>query len=281
MKKNSVLTFDIEDWYNCDFISENLNWDNHEVRIYDGVERILELLKEYNTKATFFCLGWIAEKHPAVIRMINNNGHHIGCHSYQHQLAYKFSRAEFYKDTERAKKLLEDVTGNVVDAYRAPAFSIIESNLNYLECLVDLNFKYDASILPAKHEYGGIPSFNCKSPFIFETVNGTIKEFPMSTFGKRSKIIYSGGGYFRILPYPFIKLLSNQNDYLMTYFHPRDFDVNQPRIYDLPLHRKIKSYIGLKGAFLKLEKYLGTFDFNSIRDADNQVNWINQQVIKV
>jgi peptidoglycan/xylan/chitin deacetylase (PgdA/CDA1 family) len=99
----NILTFDIEDWYNCDFITQDFNWDNYEVRIYEGIDRILGELENKKLKGTFFCLGWIAEKHPEVIRKINVHGHHIGCHSYQHELSFRFDREGFKQDTDKSK----------------------------------------------------------------------------------------------------------------------------------------------------------------------------------
>jgi polysaccharide deacetylase family protein (PEP-CTERM system associated) len=270
-----ILTFDIEDWYNCDFINEDLNWDRHEVRIYSGVDRILDELNNTNFKATFFCLGWLAEKHPEIIKKIKNQGHHIGCHSYQHQLAYKFSREQFYQDTDRSKKLLEDVIGEEVNAYRAPGFSLIKENISHLEILVELGFKYDASIFPASHDYGGLPGFGPATPYIIQTTSGAIKEFPMTyhkLFGK--KFIFSGGGYFRLLPYSVICNLSKKSDYLMTYFHPRDFDPDQKIINSLSLKRKFKSYVGLGGSFSKFKNYLNDFEFMSIDRADKDIDWM-------
>ena len=119
-----ILTFDIEDWYNVDFISQDFNWDKYEVRIYEGVDRILERQEKDKIKGTFFCWGWLAEKHPSIIRRISEMGHHIGCHSYQHELAFRLDEKGFRKDTEKSKKLLEDLIGREVDAYRAPGLSI-------------------------------------------------------------------------------------------------------------------------------------------------------------
>ena len=121
----NILTFDIEDWYNVDFISQDFEWEKYEVRIYHSVDRILERLERDNIKASFFCLGWLADKHPEVIRMIDKMGHHIGCHSYQHQLSFRFTPEEFRSDTVKAKKLIEDVIGKEVNAFR-PRFFIPE-----------------------------------------------------------------------------------------------------------------------------------------------------------
>jgi polysaccharide deacetylase family protein (PEP-CTERM system associated) len=276
-----ILTFDIEDWYNCDFTDKDLNWSRHEVRIYEGVDRILEELILHNIQATFFCLGWLAEKHPSVIRKIKQHGHHIGCHSYQHQLAYNFTKEQFRRDTEKAKKLIEDVTGEVVNAYRAPGFSIINTNTSYFEVLTDLGFIYDASVFPASHDYGGLTQFGTSAPCIIETSSGILKEFPMNTHNFLGKdLVFSGGGFFRILPYPVVSNLSKKTKYLMTYFHPRDFDANQPVKNTLSLKRRIKSYVGLKSSFSKFKRYIREFEFVSIEQADQAIDWKKSKHLK-
>jgi polysaccharide deacetylase family protein (PEP-CTERM system associated) len=278
----NILTFDIEDWYNCDFLDTDLNWSRHEVRIYGMVDSILEELSNRNIKASFFCLGWLADHHPNIIAKIKGLGHHIGCHSYQHQLSSSFSKANFKIDTDKAKKKLEDITGDVVDAFRAPGFSITRNNLDYLQILIELGFTYDASLLPGHHDYGGFPELEFHTPFLIETGSGYLKEFPMSTFRFFNKgFIYSGGGFFRLLPYFVIKRLSRRAKYLMTYFHPRDFDVEQPVVESLSVTRKFKSYYGLKGSFLKFQYYLSDFDFLSIEQASRNVNWSTVPRLKI
>ncbi len=270
-----ILTFDIEDWYNCDFISNNFNWNSYEVRIYEGVDRILQHLETENIKATFFCLGWIAQNHPDIIKRIHSHGHHIGCHSYQHQLLYRLNRKEFIEDTLKAKTLLENLIGSSVDSYRAPGFSVSENNLWVFEELYDLGFRYDCSVLSAKHDYGGFKNFKINKPVKLKLSNGNIiKEFPISTFDKfGNSMIFSGGGYFRFYPYSFIKLFSKNSDYLMTYFHPRDFDPNQPILKNLPFIRKFKSYVGLKYSFSKFKRYTKDFDFISLKEASEKIDW--------
>lgn len=278
----NILTFDIEDWYNCDFITQDFNWDKYEVRIYEGVDRILKELDNRQLKATFFCLGWIAEKHPDVIRKIHAQGHHIGCHSYQHELAFRFDRISFKQDTEKAKKLIEDVIGEKIDAFRAPGFSITKNNTWALEILIELGFSYDCSIFPSTHDYGGMPNYGVSEPAIIATKNGTIKEFPInihSIMGK--KIVFSGGGFFRFFPYRVIKKWGKETLYLMTYFHPRDFDKNQPVIKSLPLKRRIKSYIGINRAFPKFKQLLDDFDFINIVQADQLINWETAKTINL
>lgn len=269
-----VLTFDIEDWYNCDFIDEDLKWDRHEVRIYKSVDRILEHLHEKKITGTFFCLGWLAENHPDIIKKINDHDHHIGCHSYQHQLSFKFTDNEFRRDTDRAKKLLEDTIGKEVNAFRAPGFSITSKNTQHFEILVELGFKYDASVFPANHDYGGLPEFGKAKPSIIQTQSGDLKEFPINVYDLWGKnLVFSGGGFFRILPYPLIKKFSSESEYLMTYFHPRDFDAGQPVIHSLPMMRKFKSYVGIKTAFNKFKRYLDDFDFMNIEQLDKIIDW--------
>lgn len=279
----NILTFDIEDWYNCDFITPDMNWDRYEVRIYDGIERILNELSNRNIKATFFCLGWIAEKHPDVVRRIHAQGHHIGCHSYQHELSYKFDRDGFKQDTDKAKKLIEDLIGAPITAFRAPAFSINENNLWALEVLAELGFEYDCSILPATHDYGGFPNFGLARPTLLNLPNGAVlKEFPINIhniFGKN--IVFTGGGFFRFFPYWQIKSWALKSPYMMTYFHTRDFDPDQPRIKSLPPMRKFKSYVGLSGSYSKFQKLLDHFNFISVKEADESIDWETVRAIKI
>lgn len=277
----NILTFDIEDWYNCDFITTDFDWDKHEVRIYESVERILDELATRNLKGTFFCLGWLAEKHPDIILKIHNQGHHIGCHSYQHELSFRFDREGFKEDTVRAKKLIEGVIGESINAFRAPGFSITEQNVWALEVLTELGFEYDCSLFPAKHDYGGFSSYGKAEPTILNLPNGKqLKEFPINVHNVLGKnIVFSGGGFFRFFPYPLIKYWSSKSFYLMTYFHPRDFDPHQPVIKALPLARKFKSYVGLSSSFLKFQRLLNDFKFLSIMEANDTIDWKKIRVI--
>ena len=279
----NILTFDIEDWYNCDFITTDFEWDKHEVRIYESVDRILDELARRNLKGTFFCLGWLAEKHPEVIRMIHTQGHHIGCHSYQHELSFRFDRDGFKEDTLKAKNLIEGVIGEPINAFRAPGFSITEQNVWALEVLTELGFEYDCSLFPARHDYGGFSSYGRAEPTILNLSNGKqLKEFPMNVHYVLGKnIVFSGGGFFRFFPYQLIKYWSSKSFYLMTYFHPRDFDPEQPVIKALPLVRKFKSYVGLSTSFSKFQKLLNDFEFLSVREASDHIDWTRTRVIEL
>ena len=279
----NILTFDIEDWYNCDFITTDFNWEKYEVRIYEGIDRILQVLKSKNIKATFFCLGWVAEKHPDVILRIHAHGHHIGCHSYQHELSFRFDREGFKQDTEKSKKLIEDLIGESINAFRAPGFSITEQNIWALEVLTELGFEYDCSLFPASHDYGGFASYGKSEPAILLLPNGKkLKEFPINiqpVLGKN--IVFSGGGFFRFFPYILVKHWALKSDYLMTYFHTRDFDPGQPMIKSLPLSRKFKSYVGLSTSFAKFQKLLNDFEFLSVEQANKVIDWEKTRVLKL
>ena len=277
----NILTFDIEDWYNCDFISHNYNWDKYEVRIYEGVDRILGELESRQMKGTFFCLGWLAEKHPKVIQRIHQAGHHIGAHSYQHCLATEQNKETYFQDTDRTKKLLEDTIGEKINAYRAPGFSVTENNIWTLDILSELGFEYDCSIFPAAHDYGGFPSFGVSEPALLKLKNGgELKEFPINfaqAMGKQ--LVFSGGGFFRLFPYALIKKWAKESDYMMTYFHPRDFDPEQPVMENLPRIRKFKSYVGLKHSFSKFQHILNDFEFVNVQEAGNLIDWSNTKQI--
>lgn len=270
----NILTFDIEDWYCHDNESGDMDWGKHEVRIYEGVDRILDELAQRKQKATFFCLGWLAEHHPSVIRKIYDEGHQIGCHSYQHELATRFDRAGFRGDVERAKLAIEDAIGAKVELFRAPAFSITQQNTYALEMLCELGFTTDCSIFPAEREYGGMPEYGYDRPAIISCGGATIKEFPISPGRVAGRtIVYSGGGYFRLLPYPLIRHLTAQSEYVMTYFHPSDFDPGQPDMKHLPLLRRWKNRVGLKSAFGKFRHYLDDFEFVNVAEADSRIDW--------
>lgn len=277
----NILTFDIEDWYNHDDYSRDFDWDKFEVRIYEGVDKILSALEERDVKGTFFCLGWIAEHHPKVIRQIAEAGHHLCCHSYQHELASRFTPDEFKDDTYKAKCLIEDVSGVAVDAYRVPSFSITRKNLWVFDIIAELGFKYDCSVFPSVHEFGGIKGFPAH-PTLLETHNGILKEFPIGLGRIAGKeIVYSGGGYFRIMPYSILTRLTRRSDYVMAYFHPSDFDPGQPKMPQLPRMRQFKNRVSLSGAYEKFRKYINDFDFISLQVADKSIDWNSSQAIHV
>jgi hypothetical protein len=181
---------------------------------------------------------------------------------------------QFREDTSSALNEIEQIIGEKVIMYRAPAFSITKQTPWAFEILNELGITHDASIFPAKHDYGGFPDFGNSVPSIIET-NGTfIKEFPMSIHKILNKsIVFSGGGFFRLFPYNMIKKWTIDSGYVMTYFHPRDFDKDQPMLQHLPLMRKFKSYYGLKNSGAKFDKFISDFSTMSILDVSKKYNW--------
>ena len=281
----NVLTFDVEEWFHLldfDATRTEAEWGKYEVRIYENVDRILDILECTNTKATFFIIGWIAKTYPDVIRKISKK-YQIGCHTMNHQLVWQQSREEFRKDVEMGVKMLEDITGKKVECFRAPGFSIRESEAWAFEDLAELGIKYDSSVFPAHHAHGGMPSFPQATPTIIRYNGIEMKEFPIcfkTIAGKH--LVFSGGGYFRLFPYPLIKKWSKENsDYLLSYIHPRDLDGGQPMLEGLPLARKFKSYVGTKGAAKKLEKWLTDFKFTDIETANEEIRWDMAQIFSL
>lgn len=275
----NVLTFDVEDWY-CNCVWTDMDWEKYEYRLQPWMDKILEELEKRQVTATFFCLGWVADHHPELIRKIHSMGHHIGCHSYQHGLLKGLSRDSFVEETKRAKHLLEDVIGAEVDAYRAPAWSVGRENVWVLEELARMGFKYDSSIFPSTHSFGGFPDFGKDEPVLCRVGDHSIREFPVSVrslFSKR--IVFSGGGYFRFFPFPLVKRWISQKNYNLCYFHTQDFDAEQPVVRELPLERRFKTYYGISGAFAKFRRFLDECGpFVDVRTAAGRCDW-NMNVV--
>ncbi|GAB2542545.1 polysaccharide deacetylase family protein [Spirosoma aerophilum] len=275
----NILTFDIEEWFH---ILDNAStrteaeWGRYETRIYQNMDRIFQLLEDTNSRATFFCLGWVADKHPDVIRRIDAAGYEIATHSYAHQLAYEQTPAEFQADLERSIKHLQDLTGKKIRSYRAPGFSIKEFNRWVFPVLIEQGIEIDCSVFSARRSHGGDASLNMFEPGYLNVGGTLLKEFPINTapvFGQ--DLIFSGGGYFRLFPYSIIKGFMRRSNYVMTYFHPRDFDASQPMIPGLSRARQFKSYYGLQNCLPKLKQLLLDFPFVDLAEADRQVEWGN------
>ena len=281
----NILTFDIEDWFHIldnPSTKTEKEWIKLECRIHQNLDNILEILEKHNQKATFFCIGWVARRYPTIVKRIDNYGHEIGSHSDMHQLAYEFNREEFKQDLEQSVKSIEDVVGKKVRAYRAPGFSLKHQNKWMLEELIKSGIEIDCSVFPARRAHGGFKEFSHAEPAYVEAGGARIKEFTInlySLFGKN--IVFSGGGYFRLIPYPLIKQFMKNSDYVMTYLHPRDFDFDQPMIEGLSTFRRFKSYVGLKSTSNKLHRLLNDFDFMDLKEANERIDWGKVKTIKL
>jgi len=277
----NVLTFDLEEWFHLldnPSTDNESSWGNFEYRLRDNLDRILKLLDESENIATFFCLGWVARKYPSIVKEISSLGHEIGSHSDAHQLIYRYDRNFFSNDLEISIKSLEDLTGKKVIAYRAPGFSLLSETMWVFEELAMQGIEIDCSIFLGNHSHGGRVEAFGNYPLVINIDGKKIKEFPINSFKFLFKeVAFSGGGYFRFLPYQVIKRLMYRYGYIMTYFHPRDFDKGQPVLKDLSYYRLFKSYYGLKYSFPKAEKFLSDFDFVSLTHADKLVDWNQAQ----
>lgn len=281
----NILTFDVEEWFHIldnNSTKTEKEWMNYESRIHNNMDRIFELLDRNNQKATFFCLGWIGRKHPDIIRRISENGYEVATHSDSHQLAYEQSKKIFKADLEKSIKSLEDITGKKVISYRAPGFSVKEENKWIFAELVKYGIEIDCSIFPAKRSHGGFESYGRAEPSLINIDGVMLKEFPINLYNIfGNNVIFSGGGYFRLLPYGMINYMMKRSNYVMTYFHPRDFDSDQPMINDLSRLRKFKSYYGLKGSMTKLEQLIEDFEFIDLTQAVSSIDWSQKPIVNI
>jgi polysaccharide deacetylase family protein (PEP-CTERM system associated) len=246
-----------------------LSHQNYESRVSNSTLQILDILDELNQKATFFVLGTDANKHPDLIREICARGHDLGSHSYEHKLLYTQTKKDVRNDILKGIRILEDCVGRKIISYRAPGFSICDINLFVFDILIEAGINIDSSIFCGAHDFGGVKTIDMMNPAYMTTPNGfQILEFPVSyarIFGQ--KVNYSGGGYFRLMPYLLINHLMKNSEYNMTYFHPRDFDHHQPLMENLSHLRRFKSYVGLRGSIRKLRKILENFNFLTLSQA--------------
>jgi hypothetical protein len=195
-------------------------------------------------------------------------------------LVYEQSKSDFTSDLGDSIKSIEDVIGKKVKMYRAPGFSIRERDGWVFEELLRHGIEVDSSIFPAKRSHGGFESFGSAEPSLIKGNGFAIKEFPINLHNMFNKnFVFSGGGYFRLIPYYGLKHMMKESDYVMTYFHPRDFDSEQPVISELSLLRRFKSYYGLKSAFNKLEMLLDDFEFMDLNQAVSEVKWDQVKII--
>jgi len=284
----NILTIDIEEWFHIleyPPVKFEHQWLSFPNRLEQNTNRILDLLAGRQQPATFFILGWVAKKHPYVVKKITRirklSG--IGLHSSNHLLLYESSPAQFRNDIREGNKMLEDITGLPIRYYRAPGFSLFESTRWAFQILAEEGFEADSSVFPAPRLHGGMLTFPYNQPCIIDAGNGLfLKEFPINTISVLGHpLVFSGGGYFRFWPYPLIKTWTRKSDYIMSYFHPRDFDPTQPRLPGLSPLRHFMTYSGLQHTQSKLNQWLNDFDFIDLDTAIKKVDWSNAPIYKV
>ena len=305
MTIENYLTIDVEDYFQVSAFEDVVaakGWDAYPGRVERNTRIVLELLEKYQVKATFFILGWTADKFPKLVKDIHRNGHEVACHSYYHRLVYRLTPEEFYEDTKKSKDCLEQIIGQAVVGYRAPSYSITRASLWAIKILHELGFCYSSSIFPIYHDRYGIPNAP-RFPFLWqldgeipvivdhakvESIDqilnvsfpnwpdgvpnrpSSLLEIPLTTsvyFSKNFPI--SGGGYFRLFPYWYTeKALHNINAKegkpFIFYFHPWEIDPDQPRIAGAGPRSRLRHYINLAHTYGKLERLLRRFSFKPI-----------------
>ena len=255
----------------------------------EAFAKVLDELDRLNIKATCFCLGKLATDFPQVVREIARRGHEVGCHSNEHVWLNKMNEEQLLKDTQEALKALEDVIGKKVVSYRAPAFSITHQNKWAVNVLADCGIESDASVFPTSRDFGGYKGFPQDTPCIINHEGATLKEYPISLTSILGKTMaYSGGGFFRLLPYWIVSKTIKLRDYNICYFHLNDLihhrfefkskaeyeeNFKEPGTLKNRIVRYVKMNIGKGNAYGKLQRLLSEHQFVSVREAERLVDW--------
>ncbi|ASP30121.1 MAG: XrtA system polysaccharide deacetylase [Pseudomonadota bacterium] len=278
------LSVDVEDWFQVGAFEHTIareDWDGLELRVGDNVARILDLFDEAGVKATFFTLGWIAERNRAAMRAIVDRGHELASHGYDHARVFTLSRTEFAEDLAKSRAILEDAAGQAITGYRAPSFSIDARNRWAHEVLAEHGYAYSSSVAPIVHDHYG---WRDAPRFAFDPVPGSeLVEIPVTTAILRGKrLAAGGGGFFRVLPYGFsrwaIRQVNAEGRPAVFYFHPWEVDPGQPRVAGAPLRSRLRHYTNLSRMAGKLSDLLGDFawgrmDALAAREKPRSLDW--------
>lgn len=265
----NALTIDVEDYFQVSALAPYITrgeWDGHDCRIEANVERILAMLEEYGAHATFFTLGWIAERYPHLVRQIVDSGHELASHGFAHGRASDQTPEAFYSDINLAKILLEDLSGVEVKGYRAPSFSIGPGNPWAFDGIARAGYSYSSSVYPIRHDHYGEPD----APRFAHEVREGLLEVPLTTarlFGRNWPA--AGGGYFRLMPYAVSRwLLSRVNRVdrqpAIFYFHPWEIDPDQPRVAGIDARTRFRHYVNLHRMERRLRKLLFDFEWSRL-----------------
>ena len=270
----NVISVDVEDYFHAETFADLVQrskWESYPSRVEDNTQKLLDLFARLNVEATFFVLGWVAERFPKLVRAIGAAGHEVACHSYWHRLIYKLNPKEFHEDTYRAKQVIEQAAGAQIYGYRAPTYSIVMSSLWATDILAELGFTYDSSIFPTHHDRYGIPSAP-RFPFVINTASGPLIEYPIATFRLWGDLNFpfGGGGYLRLLPWWYNRLgflrAETEGIPAVVYIHPWEVDAQQPR-FKARLRSRLRHYRNLGKTCGRLEKMLRRGNFTSFRDS--------------
>ena len=268
-----VVSVDVEDYFHAEAMApvvQRSEWDKYSCRVEGNTQRLLDLFASHQIQATFFVVGWVAERFPSLIREIASRGHELACHSYWHRLIYKLNPEDFRQDTQRAKDIIEQIAGQAIYGYRAPTYSIVANSLWALQILVELGFTYDSSIFPIHHDRYGIPSAP-RAPFRIKTPSGPLMEYPLTTFRILNRSMpVAGGGYLRLLPRWYtrfgISRARREGLPIIAYVHPWEIDPGQPRL-PVALTSRLRHYTNLSKTYARLSDMLREGTFTSFRES--------------
>ena len=273
----TFLSVDVEDWFQVDNLKQAItrdSWDGNVSRVERNVDVILGLLDEYDSTATFFVLGWIADRFPQVVKKIHQQGHEIACHGYNHDLVYSLTPESFRQDVIKTKNILEDSIGEKIIGYRAPNFSITDWAI---DVLISLGFKYDSSLFLtiAHNRYGKLKDYKVSNHSIFELKKNFYQVMLSNVDIAGIKLPWSGGFYFRFIPYQIFKrgidkILNDKGIYIF-YIHPWEFDPKQPRVKKIDYQYKFRHYTNLKKTESKFVHLLTDYKFFPIRTGVSEV----------
>jgi len=267
----NALTVDVEDYFQVSALAPHIDrasWDRRECRVERNVERLLVLFAEHDAHATFFTLGWIAERYPDVVRRVLAAGHELASHGYSHRRCTEQNRAELLADVRRAKALLEDVGGHAVLGYRAPSFSIGKDNGWAFDVLLEAGYRYTSSVYPVRHDHYGVPD---APRFPYDARPG-LREIPITTIRVLGRNLPAGGGgYFRLLPYQLSRwALQRVNEVearpAIFYLHPWEIDPAQPRVPEASLKTRFRHYVNLHKTESRLARLLRDFSWGRVDD---------------
>lgn len=268
----NAMTVDVEDYFQVsafEGVVQKKDWDSVSLRVGDNTNRLLDLFAKNNVKSTFFTLGWVAQRCPEVIKRIVNEGHELASHGLAHQRATTMSEEQFREDVRQSKDILENIGGVQLKGYRAPSFSINDSNTWAYDVLKELGFTYSSSTYPINHDLYGVPEW---PRFKYKRDNGLI-EIPIPTIRKKdTNVGIGGGGYFRLYPYWLSKrriseFMKTESAPYSFYFHPWEIDAQQPKFDNAPWKSKVRHYINLSKMEGKVEKLLNDFNWVTMQDA--------------
>jgi len=268
----NIMTVDVEDWFHILEVEggyTRADWDGLEERVVRNTDRILGIFDDAGVRATFFVVGWVARRQPALVRRIAAAGHELGSHSYWHEVLPRHDHASLAADLAASKRLLEDLSGSEVTGFRAPGGSITPAQAWAFDVMVDAGYRYDSSLCPGYSSHGGFPS-PWLGPHRLRCERGLLDEVPSATIGVGAKRVpYAGGGYLRLFPYTLQKWATRSENRAgrpsNVYVHPREIDPGQPRM-SLPPLRRFKYYVGLASAEDKLRRLLRDFHWLSARE---------------